>query len=331
MIHFVLRRILLMIPTLFFISLLSFVLIQLPPGDFLTSYMARLMESGDMKSEESLDVLREHYGLDRPFHVQYLKWIGNFLQGDMGYSFSWNQPVSRLIGERLALTIAIALVTLMFTYVVAIPIGVYSATHQYSAGDYLFTLVGFIGLATPGFLLALIFMFISTKYFGISAGGLFSQEFVEAGWSLAKVIDLLKHIWIPVVIVGAAGTAGAIRVMRANLLDELKKQYVITARAKGVSEGRILVKYPIRIAINPLISTAGWLLPQYISASTITAVVLNLPTTGPMLLASLLNQDMYLAGGIVMIFAFLTVVGTFLSDILLAVADPRIRFGTREA
>ena len=330
MLLFTLRRILMVIPTLFFIAVVSFALIQLPPGDFLTSYMARLMESGDMKSEEGLAASGCSTAWTSLSIPSFSRGSGICTRGDMGYSFSWNRPVNELVGERLVLTFILAIVTLIFTYLLALPIGIYSATHQYSPSDYLVTFVGFVGLATPGFLLALIFMFFSTRYLGISAGGLFSQEFIEARWNLAKALDLFKHVWIPVVIIGAAGTAGAVRVMRANLLDELKKQYVVTARAKGVSELRLLLKYPIRIAINPMISTVGWLLPTYISEATIASVVLNLPTTGPLLLGALLNQDMYLAGSIIMIFAFLTVIGTLVSDILLALADPRIRFGAKE-
>ena len=327
---FVLRRVLLMIPTLVFISIISFLLIQLPPGDFLDSYIAQLGQTGEMVDEEMVDSLRQRYGLGQPFYVQYLKWAAGFLRGDFGQSFEWNRPVNELIWERLLLTILLSSLTLIFTWVVSIPIGIYSATHQYSVFDYSFTFLGFIGLATPNFLLALVLMFIAFAYFDTSVGGLFSSEYLEAAWSLGKVIDLLKHLWIPVVVVGTAGTAGLIRVMRGNLLDELRKQYVITVRAKGVREGRMLFKYPVRIAVNPLISTVGWLLPELISGAIIVSVVLSLPTTGPLLLRALLSQDMFLAGTFVMFLSFLTVVGTLVSDVLLAWVDPRIRFGARE-
>ncbi|MGQ9630109.1 MAG: ABC transporter permease [bacterium] len=327
MFGYVVRRILLVIPTLIVISIISFVIIQLPPGDYLTSYIAQLSQGGQTVNEDVIAALRKQYSLDRPIYVQYIKWMWRSLHGDFGISLEWNKPVSELIGERLALTVAISFSTMIFSWVVAIPIGIYSATHQYSIFDYVFTFIGLIGLATPSFLLALVVMFLAFTYFGISVGGLFSFEYVEAPWGWAKVLDLLKHIWIPVVIIGIAGTAELIRVMRANLLDELRKQYVIAARAKGVSEGRLLFKYPVRVAINPFISSIGWMLPSLVSGVTITAVVLSLPTTGPLLLRSLLNQDMYLAGTFIMFLSFLTVIGTLISDILLAWVDPRIRFG----
>ena len=327
---FVLRRVLLMIPTLLLISIVSFAIIQLPPGDFLDSYIAQLGQTGEMVDEALIASLKKRYGLERPFYVQYLKWAFGFVRGDFGQSFEWNRPVSELIWERLMLTIVISSLTLVFTWVVAVPIGIYSATHQYSIFDYSFTFVGFIGLATPNFLLALVLMFIAFAYFGTSVGGLFSPEYVETAWSLAKVVDLLKHLWIPILVVGTAGTAGLIRVMRGNLLDELRKQYVITARAKGVRESTLLFKYPVRIAVNPLISTIGWLLPELISGAIIVSVVLSLPTTGPLLLRALLSQDMFLAGTFVMWLSFLTVIGTLISDVLLAWVDPRIRFGARE-
>ena len=327
---FVMRRVLLMIPTLVFISIVSFLLIQLPPGDFLDSYIAQLGQTGEMVDEEVVDSLRQRYGLGQPFYVQYLKWAAGFLRGDFGQSFEWNRPVNELIWERLLLTILLSSLTLIFVWVVSIPIGIYSATHQYSIFDYSFTFLGFIGLATPNFLLALVLMFIASFYFDTSVGGLFSSEYLEAAWSLGKVIDLLKHLWIPIVVVGTAGTAGLIRVMRGNLLDELRKQYVITVRAKGVREGRMLFKYPVRIAVNPLISTVGWLLPELISGAIIVSVVLSLPTSGPLLLRALLSQDMFLAGTFVMFLSILTVIGTLISDVLLAWVDPRIRFGARE-
>lgn len=322
----IIRRILWAIPTLILISMISFVIIQLPPGDYLTSKIAALEEAGERVSEEEAAALRARYNLDDPMAVQYVKWMGGLLRGDMGMSFEWNQPVSRLIGERLALTMVISISTLAFTWVMAISIGIFCAVKQYSWADYLFTFVGFIGLATPNFLLALIFMYVSYAWFGTSVGGIFSEEYREAAWSAGKVLDLVKHLWIPVVIVGTAGTAGLIRVMRGNLLDELRKQYVITARAKGLRYWKLLLKYPVRVAINPLVSTVGWLLPAIVSGEIIVSVVLGLPTTGPLLLQALMNQDMFLAGGMIMMLSVLTVVGTLVSDMLLLWLDPRIRY-----
>jgi peptide/nickel transport system permease protein len=330
MVSYILRRLLLMIPTLTAISVISFIIIQLPPGDYLTSYIAQLGQTGETVDEAMIASLKKRYGLDQPMYFQYFKWLWRFLQGDLGQSFEWNKPVISLIGERLILTMLISLVTLVFVWALSIPIGIYSATHQYSVGDYTFTLLGFVGLATPNFLLALVLMFAAYAYFGTSVGGLFSPDFVEARWSLAKVADMMKHLWIPMVVIGTDGTAGLIRIMRGNLLDELRKQYVITARAKGIGERRLLFKYPVRVAINPFISTVGWTLPGLISGETITAVVLSLPTTGPLLLRALMSQDMYLAGSFVFLLSILTVIGTLVSDILLVWVDPRIRFGARE-
>jgi len=319
-----------MIPTLAIISLISFAIIQLPPGDYLTSYIAALAETGETVDEERIATLRERYHLDDPFHLQYLKWLGGLFKGDMGMSFEWNEPVGSLVGERILLTTMISIVTLLFTWAIAIPIGIYSAVKQYSVGDYVFTFLGFIGLATPGFLLALICMYVGYKVFGVSPGGLFSPEFQQAPWSAAKFTDLMAHIWIPVIVIGLSGTAGMIRVMRGNLLDELRKQYVITAQAKGLPRVKLLLKYPVRVAINPMISTIGWLLPSIVSGATIVAVVLGLPTTGPLLRQALMSQDMYLAGGMVMLLSSLTVIGTLISDLLLAWVDPRIRYEGRE-
>lgn len=330
MLAYIIRRVFTMIPTLIAISIISFIIIQLPPGDFLTSYVAELSESGEHVDQVELESLNQRFGLDRPIYVQYLKWAWNFVRGDFGHSFEWNKPVSELIGERLGLTILISIATLLFTWAVSVPIGIYSAVRQYSWMDYFLTIVGFIGLATPNFLFALVLLWVSYAYFGMSIGGLFSPEFSEAPWSIAKVVDLMKHVWIPVVIVGTAHTAKFIRIIRGNLLDELKKPYVVTARAKGLSETRLILKYPVRVAINPLVSTIGWTLPELVSGIAITAVVLNLPTTGPLLLSALLSQDMQLAGTFIMFLSALTVVGTLVSDILLAWVDPRIRFGARE-
>ena len=325
MVQFIVRRTLLMAPTLLAISVISFVIIELPPGDYVTDYIAGLQMEGTPASEEMADALRVRFGLDRPWHNRYLKWAWGFARGDFGFSLSWRVPVSELIRERLILTLVVSLSAMGFTWLVALPIGVYSAVRQYSVGDSIFTFIGFLGLSIPNFLLALVLMFVAYRYFGSSVGGLFSQQFVDAPWTLAKVADLLNHLWIPTVVVGTAGTAGMIRVMRANLLDELRKAYVTTARARGLPEGKLLIAYPIRVAINPFISTVGWLLPNLFSGAAITAIVLSLPTMGPLFLQALRQQDMYLAGSFIMITAVMTVAGTLLSDILLAVADPRIR------
>jgi peptide/nickel transport system permease protein len=327
----IVRRIFWAVPTLVLISMISFTIIQLPPGDYLTSYIAALEEMGERVSEEEVAALRQRYNLDDPIPVQYVKWMGGLLRGDMGMSFEWNQPVRSLIGERLMLTMTISIATLLFTWTVAITIGIYSAVKQYSFGDYAFTFVGFIGLATPNFLLALIFMYVSYSVFGTNVGGIMSDHFQNEPMSVAKMVDILKHIWIPVIIIGTAGTAGLIRVMRGNLLDELRKQYVITARAKGLRYWKLLLKYPVRVALNPLMSTVGWLLPSIVSGEIIVSVVLGLPTTGPLLLQALMTQDMFLAGSMVMMLAMLTVLGTLVSDILLLWLDPRIRYegGTR--
>jgi peptide/nickel transport system permease protein len=270
--------------------------------------------------------LRAQYNLDDPMVVQYLRWITNFVQGDLGYSIKYQQPVNTLIWDRLGYTVLIAVASLLFTWALAIPIGIYSAVRQYGFGDYFFTVIGLLGLAIPNFMLALILMYCGYSWFGVSVGGLFSPELAEAPWSGAKFVDLLRHIWIPMIVIGTAGTASIMRVMRANLLDELSKPYVVTARAKGVRPLKLIMKYPVRIAINPFISTIGWLLPTLISGEAIVSIVLNLPTTGPLLLQALLSQDMYLAGSFIMMLSILTVLGMLLSDILLAALDPRIRY-----
>jgi peptide/nickel transport system permease protein len=326
MLTYILRRIIIMIPTLIVISIISFIIIQLPPGDFLTTYIATLGQSGDFVDQAEIEALKKRYNLDKPMILQYVGWISGFTRGDFGYSFQWSRPVKDVIGDRLTLTLVVAIASMVFTWIVALPIGFYSAVRQYSLGDYFFTGLGFIGLSTPNFMLALILMYVGFQYFGTDVGGLFSREMSRAPWSFAKFVDLLKHLWIPMIVVGTAGTASIIRIMRANLLDELNKPYVVTARAKGVSETKLLLKYPVRIAINPFISIIGWLLPQAISATTITSLVLSLPTIGPVLLQALLSQDMYLAGTFIFFLAMLTVIGTLISDILLAIADPRIRY-----
>ncbi|MBT4136943.1 MAG: ABC transporter permease [Candidatus Latescibacteria bacterium] len=327
MLNMIVKRLLWMLPTMVLISFISFSIIQLPPGDYLTSYIAALGETGETVDEAQAAALRARYNLDQPFMVQYWRWLTGMLQGDMGMSFEWNRPVTELIGERLFLTSVISIATLLMTWALAIPIGIYSAVKQYSLPDYCFTFMGFVGLATPNFLLALVFMYIGYSVFDVSAGGLFSPEYQSADWSVGKFIDLLGHLWIPVIVIGTSGTAGLIRVMRANLLDELRKQYVMTARAKGVRYWKLLMRYPVRVALNPLVSTVGWVLPGIVSGATITSVVLGLPTTGPLLLRALMNQDMYLAGSMVMMLSLLTLVGTLLSDILLLWLDPRIRYG----
>jgi peptide/nickel transport system permease protein len=327
MLSFMIRRVLYMVPTVFAISLVSFAIIQLPPGDFLDSYIAGLEAQGERVAQEQVDAMRLRYGLDSPIHVQYLKWIGNIvLHGDFGRSFQWGKPVSDILVERLPLSTLIEVCSLVVIYVIAFPIGIYSAVRKYSLGDYAFTFLGFVGLAVPSFLLALILMWISLTVFGQSVGGLYSPEFENAPWSWAKFWDLLAHIWIPIVIIGTSSTASLIRVMRANLLDELSKPYVMTARAKGVPEWKLTLRYPVRIALNPFISSVGWELPTVISGAAITAIVLNLPTTGPVLLTALKSQDMYLAGSLLFIISILTVIGTLISDLLLAWLDPRIRY-----
>jgi peptide/nickel transport system permease protein len=325
MLRYILYRIVLMIPTVFVISVISFIIIQLPPGDFLTSYVAGITARGESIDEATIQALRNAYGLGQPMHIQYLKWMSGVLRGDFGQSFTWNVSVSSLIWSRVWLTIAVSLVTLLFTWVIAFPIGVYSAVRPYSILDYIFTFIGFIGVAIPSFLLALILLVVAFAQFGMSVGGLFSPGFEEAPWSWAKVVDLFQHIWIPVIVLGLGGTASLIRIMRANLLDELHKPYVTTARLKGQNEFTLLMRYPVRVALNPFVSTLGWILPQLVSGSTIVAVVLSLPLTGPMMLQALVSQDTYLAGSLILILSVLTVIGTLISDILLAWLDPRIR------
>ena len=323
MIWYIGRRILYLIPTLLIVSIIAFAVIQLPPGDFLASLISSAVETVD---QAQVDALRQRYGLDEPIYVQYWKWISGIItKGDFGDSFEWNRPVSDLIWERLGLTMVISLITLAFVWVVSIPIGIYSAVKKYTVGDYIVTVIGFIGLAIPNFLLALVLMYIAFRYFGQSVGGLFSPDYIDAEWSLDRVIDLLSHIWLPVIILGTAGTAALIRVMRANLLDELSKLYVDAARARGLSEVRLLLKYPVRVALNPLVSALAWVFPALVSGSAITSIVLNLQTTGPLLYRSLQSQDMYLAGSLILLVSVLTIMGTLVSDILLAWIDPRIQ------
>ncbi len=325
MLSYVLRRLLMMIPTLIAISIIVFVIIQLPPGDYLETHIAELRSQGESVDQRRIEFLRQEYGLDKPMHEQYLVWVTGLMRGDLGYSFEYELPVADVVGDRMFLTVIVSLVTIVFTWIVAFPIGVYSATHQYSWGDYGLTFVGFIGLATPNFLLALVMLYLANVYFGTSIGGLMDPSYIDQPWSLGKFMSILEHLWIPVVVIGTSGTAGMIRRLRANLLDELQKQYVTTGRAKGLAEGKLVRKYPLRMALNFFIADIGTILPSIISGAEIVAVVLSLPTTGPMLLSSLQSQDMYLAGSFLMFLATLTVVGVLISDLLLAMLDPRIR------
>jgi len=326
MFGYIIRRILIMIPTLFLISVLSFIALQLPPGDYLTSYAAQLTTQGEYIDQQSLDSLRERYGLGEPVYVQYGKWVyGIITRGDWGQSMEWQKPVKDLIGEALGLTVALAVFSLLISWLIAIPMGVYSATHQYSIPDYLMSIFSFLGVGVPAFLWALIIMYFAQTQLGLNVGGLFSQQYLSAPWSWGKVVDLLKHLWIPALIVAIENTAGDLRTTRANLLDEVNKPYVELARAKGLSEGRLIWKYPVRVALNPFFSTVGWSLANRISSITLMSVVLSLQTTGPLQLRALTSQDMYLAGSILVLLSTLTVVGTLVSDILLAWVDPRIR------
>jgi peptide/nickel transport system permease protein len=326
MLSFIAKRLLWMLPFLVAISFLSFVLIQLPPGDYVTTYIATLAASNEVVDQNTAADLRSRFGLDQPMIVQYWKWISNIIfHGDFGLSFEWQQPVGDLIWERMALTLLLTFSALLVTWGIALPVGVFSAVKKYSVGDYFVTFLSFLGLAIPSFLLALVLMYVAAVHFGQNVGGLFSEKYLTAPWSVDKVIDLLEHLWIPVIILAVSGTASLIRVMRANMLDELPKAYVTTARAKGLSEFTLLVKYPMRLALNPFISTIAWLLPNLISGSIIVAIVLSLPTAGPLLLQSLMSQDMYLAGAFILLICALTVLGSLVSDILLALVDPRIR------
>jgi peptide/nickel transport system permease protein len=305
--------------------LVTFIVIQLPPGDYASTLLNRLEAAGHFVDAETRQQIQREFGLDQPMHVRYIKWITNASKGNFGYSFDWKRPVADLIGQRLALTITISLCTLIITYLIAVPIGIYSATHQYSFADYMFTTWGFLGLEIPNFMLALALLFFSLKYLGVNLSGLFSREFLDAPWSAAKLLDMLKHMPIPVLVVATGGSAGLIRVLRGTLLDELEKQYVITARSKGLPEITLLFRYPVRICLNPIVSSLAWLFPHLISGGTITAIVLGLPTAGPLMLRALLTQDTYLASSILLFLTTLTLLGTMISDILLVVVDPRIR------
>ncbi|MDG4577222.1 MAG: ABC transporter permease [Defluviicoccus sp.] len=327
MLRYLGRRLVTMMATLLAISALIFFIIQLPPGDYLSNYIAELQSQGEAVTGEKVEFLKKQYGLDRPLLEQYVVWVTSLLQGDLGYSFEHNLPVSKVVGDRLILSVVLNFATVIFIYAVAFPIGIYSATRQYSWGDYGLTLLGLLGLATPNFLLALILLYFANVAFGTSIGSLMDPQYINQPWSVAKALSVLEHLWVPVVVIGTSGTAGMIRRLRANLLDELQKQYVVTARAKGLPPGRLLRKYPLRMALNPFIADLGSLLPQIVSGSVIVSAVMSLETTGPMLLKALQSQDMYLAGSFLMFLAALTVVGMFLSDVLLALLDPRIRLG----
>ena len=326
MVGYAIRRFIYMIVLMVVISVVSFTIIQLPPSDYVDIRVAQLMAQGQVVAEAEIESLKRLYGLDQPPVQQYLGWVWRMLHGDLGRSFRFGQPVADLIMERLPLTLAINLLATALVYAIAVPIGIYSATHQYSIGDYAFTVVGFMGIATPGFLLALALMLLLHNLLGFGAGGLFSPQYQLADWSVAKVLDMMKHLVVAIVVEALAGTAGLIRVMRACLLDELKKPYVVTARSKGLDERKVLFKYPIRIAINPIVSTIGWMLPGIVSGGAIVEIVLSLPTIGPLILSGLMSMDMYLAGSAVMVLAFLTIIGSFVSDMLLVVVDPRIRY-----
>ncbi|MET8865186.1 ABC transporter permease [Nonomuraea sp. NPDC004580] len=320
------RRLVYVVVTLWAISIVTFVIINLPPGDYVSTLVANAQAGGDGITPAEIANLRQRYGLDDPLLVQYWRWISAILlHGDFGQSFAWNQPVSTLVGERIALSAILSLSSLLMVWAIAFPIGIYSAVRQYSWGDYGFSFLGFIGMAVPEFMLALVLMYIGFRFFGQSVGGLFSPEFQDAAWNLGKVLDLASHLWVPIVVIGVSGTAGMIRVTRANLLDELYRPYVVTARAKGLPEWKLLLRYPVRMSLSPFFSTVGWLLPGLIGGETIVSVVMSLPTGGPLLLSGVMNQDMYLVGSFVLILSTLTVIGTVISDLALAWWDPRIR------
>ncbi|MCB1464622.1 MAG: ABC transporter permease [Nitratireductor sp.] len=325
MLAYISKRILYMVPTLVLISILVFTLIELPPGDYFETYVNALLASGEKVDQQQLEFLRQQYGFDLPPYERYFKWAFGLLQGDLGYSFEYQLPVSDVIGDRLYLTMIVTFFTILFTWAIAFPIGIYSATRQYSWGDYGLTFVGLLGLATPNFLLALVLLYLAKEWFGTSIGGLYDAEFIGQPMSWAKFVSVLEHLWIPVIVIGTSGTAGMIRRVRANLLDELRKPYVTTARAKGVPEFRALMKYPFRMSLNFFIADIGGILPQVISGAELVAIVLSLQTTGPLLVSALQSQDMYLAGSFLMLLAFLTVIGVLISDIALAILDPRIR------
>jgi peptide/nickel transport system permease protein len=323
---FLIRRFLYMLLTVWVITLIAFAVIQLPPGDFVANLVCEMLQGAEQLDPAVIEAMREQYGLNDPIYVQYFKWVRNIItRGDFGYSFVFRRDARELILERLPMTFALTSASVIFIWAVALPIGVFSAARKYSAADYIVSFVGFIGLAVPNFLLALILMYLSYRYGGQALIGLFSERYANAPWSWEKLLDLINHLWIPVIIIGLSGTAGLIRTMRANLLDELNRPYVETARAKGLPERRLLWKYPVRYAMNPFVSTIGWVLPGLVAGEVVVSIVLNLPTSGPVLFNALMQQDMYVAAGFILVLSSLTVIGTFISDILLAVLDPRIR------
>jgi len=325
----ILRRLVSTLVTLILLSMVAFIIIELPPGDFADMYAAKKVASGTVVTEDEVIAIRIELGLDRPPYIRYLKWISGILHGDLGFSWQYRRPVREVIGERLPMTLVLALSTVFFIYFTALPLGIYSALRQYSTIDYTLGILGYIGLATPNFLLALIFMYLGHLWFGTSVGGLFSIEYESAAWSFAKFIDLLSHLWVPVIVLGTAGTAFTFRTIRATLLDELNKMYVTAARASGLTEFRLIIKYPVRMALNPIVSTFGWELTRVISGAPIIGLVMSLPDTGPLFINSLLNQDMYLAGAMILIYCVLAMLGSFISDILLMILDPRIRLGEK--
>ena len=327
MLTFIVRRLTTFIPMMFLMSVVAFALIQAPPGDFLSDYVVQLQNQGEFADPGELESLRKQYGLGEPMYIQYAKWVWGVMRWDFGKSLEMRVSVNDLINERLSLTIILGLFTVVFTWTLAIPIGIISAVKQYSWVDYIFTFFSYLGVGTPNFLLALVIMWMVFAYFGMSITGLFSPDYVEAPWSVGKVVDMMKHIWVPMLILGTDGTARLTRIMRANLLDELNKPYVETARAKGLPEWQLIMRYPVRIAVNPIVSTIGWTLPQLFSGSLIVATVMSLPTLGPLLLRALYTQDMFLAGSIILILTALTLIGTLISDVVLALIDPRIRIG----
>jgi peptide/nickel transport system permease protein len=309
------------------VSVVAFIIVSLPPGDFADTYAANKISSGETVTPAEMQAIRVQFGLDKPLSVQYFRWIGGMFRGDFGYSWGYSRPVVEVISERLPMTIVIALCTLLFTYLTAIPLGIYSAIRQYSVADYTFTILGYIGLATPNFLLALLLLYFASSWFGVSVGGLFSLEFQDAAWSWARFKDLLAHLWVPVIVLGTAGTAFQMRIMRATLLEELNKMYVTAARATGLSEFKLIIKYPVRLALNPIVSTLGWELTTVISGAPIIGLVLSLPDTGPMFINALRSQDMYLAGAMLLIYCVLVMIGSFISDVLLMLVDPRVKLG----
>ena len=330
MLSYVVRRLLLAVFTVWAISIVAFVIIQLPPVDFIDTYITERMSAGGAQmTPEQIQALRAQYGADQPKPIQYLRWMGLALHGDFGFTLEYQRPVTDVIGDRLALTMAVSLAALLVTWVIALPIGIYSAVRQYSVGDYLFTFLGFLGLAIPGFLLGLLVLYFGFAIFNVNLSGLFSPQYSDAPWSMGKVLDLLWHLPIPALVLGTAGMAQAIRIMRANLLDEIRKPYVVTARAKGLSETRAILRYPVRVALNPFASTIGYTLPYIVSGSIIVSLVLGLPTVGPLLLKALVATDLFLAGAIVLLLGVLTVIGTFVSDLILMWIDPRIRMERR--